>query len=135
MTLRLLASCGFLVVFLATEEVVGQSHGFHHVPGTVLQYTGHGFGAGHHAPMIRIPHWHVPRTQRYVTIPVCEVCAALPMRAFPQSSGPGCHTQLDQLLRSDDDELLPVTPTGPVRPTPALPYESAGERPLIPMLP
>src|SRR5690606_26007909 len=103
--------CALVGTWLAVQSVSAQSLGFHNLPCTVPQYTGHGFGAGHHAPLIRGTHCQASRMQRYVRVPGCGAFAALPMNAFPISTGPGCHAQLDQLLRSSDDEVLPVMPT------------------------
>lgn len=43
---------------LATVQLcppVGYAIGRWHMPGSLCQYCGHGFGGGHHAPMVRSP--------------------------------------------------------------------------------
>jgi hypothetical protein len=107
--------------------------GHYHLPSTVLQYTGHGFGAGYHAPMIRPTHCHPPRQQRYVRVPGCGPCEALPMESFPTGRGAGCHSQLDRLLEEGEYRVSPVTPTEAV-PSGEVPEPFAGS-PQIPMLP
>jgi hypothetical protein len=107
--------------------------GHYHLPCTVPQFTGHGFGAGYHAPMVRPTNCHLPRQPRYVRVCGCGPCGALPMESFPTCQGAGCHTQLDQLLQEGDYGTSPVTPSEAAPPveTEQLPPAS----PQIPMLP
>lgn len=132
-SLRVLAVSCLLVASAGAERAVSQSLGHYHQPGTVLQFTGHGFGAGYHAPMIRPTHCHMPRQQRYVHVRGCGMCAPLPMQSFPTCGGASCHTQLDQLLKQDEYELPPVTPTE-IDPLTAV-DDQLLEPPRIPMLP
>jgi hypothetical protein len=54
------------------------------------------------------------------------------MESFPTCGGAGCHTQLDQLLQSEEYGVSPVTPESapPAEAEPFMP-----ESPRIPMLP
>jgi hypothetical protein len=119
MTTHLLLGSSILLVSLASHAQ-GQSLGHYHLPSTVPQFCGLGYGAGHHAPMIRPTNCHPPRMQRYIHMPGCGACGALPMESFPTCSSPACHAQLDQLLKHGDHDyspapnersLLQVTPT------------------------
>lgn len=131
--LRVLAiGCLFLASTCA-YEVTAQSLGRYHLPCTVPQYTGHCFGAGYHAPMIRPTNCHPPRQPRYVRMPGCGACGALPMESFPTCRGAGCHAQLDRLLHEHDYGSLYVTPTEAA--PPAETEELLPESPQIPMLP
>lgn len=127
MDLRTAVGCALVGTWLAVQSVSAQSLGFHNLPCTVPQYTGHGFGAGHHAPLIRGTHYHAPRMPRYVRVPGCGAFDAIPMNAFPMSTGPGCHAQLDQLLHNGDDGLWPVTPTEALPPGPGATYRRSPE--------
>jgi hypothetical protein len=109
--LRLLAVGCLCLASTSAGEAVAQSLGHYHLPSTVLQYSGHGCGAGYHAPMIRPTHCHPPRLQRYIRVPGCGPSGGLPMENFPTCRGAGCHTQLDQLLQEDQYGVSPVTPT------------------------
>jgi hypothetical protein len=115
------------------HQAGAQSLGHYHLPSTVLQYSGHGFGAGYHAPMIRPTHCHPPRLQRYVRVPGCGPCEGLPMENFPTCRGAGCHSQLDRLLGEGEYGGSPVTPTE-ATPSGEVP-EPLDESPQIPMLP
>lgn len=110
MTPRILSLCLIFFVSLLAHEVSAQSLGHYHLPSTLPQFCGLGYGPGHHAPMIRPTQCHPPRMKRYVRVPGCGACGALPMESFATCGGAGCHAQLDQLLRTDDYDHSPVTP-------------------------
>src|SRR3954451_15675032 len=56
---------------------VTQAVGYFNLPGTLLQYSGHGFGGGYHAPLILGPVqfavWHLPN-QRHVACAPAPIC-------------------------------------------------------------
>ena len=47
----------------------GQSFGCAHLPSTVVQYLGYGYGAGHHLPIVKTPWQHPQRAQRMAFAP------------------------------------------------------------------
>ena len=130
---RILAVGCLFFASTSAGVAVAQSLGHYHLPSTVLQYSGHGFGAGYHAPMIRPGHCHPPRQQRYVRVPGYGPWGALPMENFPTGRSVGCHAQLDQLLEESKYGVSPVTPTE-ARPSGEAP-ELLPESPQVPMLP
>lgn len=58
-----------LVVCPATGAAYAQSFGPWHVPSTSAQFCGHGFGAGHHAPIVHTPCCRPPHVQRMAMVP------------------------------------------------------------------
>ncbi len=130
MTSRVLGvSCLFLVSAWAASASA-QSFGHYHLPSTLPQFCGFGYGPGHHAPMIRPTHCQPLRVDRFVRMPGCGACGALPMECFPRCGSPGCHQQLDELLRGGEYDQSPVTPMeAPV-------YDTMGDpSATLPMLP
>ena len=116
--------CATLVAILLAGGASAQSFGHYHLPSTLPQFCGLGYGAGHHAPMIRPGKCCEPlRIERYVHVPGCGACGAMPKQSFP-----GCHAQLDQILQGGNDGCFneptlspspalsdsePITPTEP----------------------
>lgn len=78
--LRLTAAT--ILLCSCAEPLFALDCGLWNVPGNAGQFCGKGFGAGHHAPMVRAPHRHPPhvarvefeRSQRQCT-PACYACA------------------------------------------------------------
>jgi hypothetical protein len=138
MTLRLLVLTTLVVKGLFTIEVQAQSFGHYHMPSTLPQFCGLGYGPGHHAPMIRPKDCDPLRVQRYVRVPGCGPCEPLPMQCFYGcNSGvysPQSHGQLDQILSGGEhsDSSVTPTPTLPVESDTALPLP---EPPQLEMLP
>jgi hypothetical protein len=58
-----------LVGSLATEMAMAQSIGVARMPSTVAQYFGVGYGAGHHAPIVRTPGYRPERVARVAFVP------------------------------------------------------------------
>jgi len=95
--------CAFFVATLLAGGASAQSFGHYHLPSTLPQFCGLGYGAGHHAPMIRPGKCEPLRVQRYVHVPGCGACGSMPMESFPGCSSAGCHAQLDQILQGGND--------------------------------
>jgi hypothetical protein len=57
------------MMMLAASQASGQSLGFLKLPSTVPQYLGWGYGAGHHAPIVKTPAMRPPRMQRMTYYP------------------------------------------------------------------
>ena len=72
---------GLLAAIAATasSEASAQSFGFYSMPSRVSQYLGYGYGAGHHAPIVRTPGQHPPRVPRHAKAPA----ACGPLYAAP----------------------------------------------------
>ncbi|MDZ4656268.1 MAG: hypothetical protein SH868_01680 [Bythopirellula sp.] len=153
MTLRIL-SFGFIVVAsLLADQVSAQLLGHYHLPSTLPQFCGLGYGPGHHAPMVRPMDCHPPRQQRYVRVSGCGSCGALPLESFPTCGGNGCtnpgsHVQLNQLLGVHNYDRMPDVADAPpeqafplteesILPTPDGPQTlpDTPQSPLLPMLP
>jgi hypothetical protein len=129
MTSRMLSICAVILAISISGEAVAQSFGHYHLPSTLPQFCGLGYGAGHHAPMIRPGKCCEPlRIERYVHVPGCGAFGAMPMQGFAGCSSPGCHAQLDQILQGGNDDGFneptlspspvfsdsePITPTEP----------------------
>ena len=129
MTSRLLCGCAIFVATLLAGAASAQSFGHYHLPSTLPQFCGLGYGAGHHAPMIRPGKCCEPlRIERYVHVPGCGAYGAMPMQGFAGCSSPCCHAQLDQILNGGNDggsyeptlspspavsDLEAITPTEP----------------------
>jgi hypothetical protein len=128
MTLRLSVLAAIVAVGLTINDAQAQSFGHYHMPSTLPQFCGLGYGPGHHAPMIRPGHCDPLRVQRYVHVPGCGPCEPLPMQCFYgcNSSGysPQSHGQLDQILSGSEHGESVVTPT------PMLPAETETALPL-----
>ncbi len=144
MTFRILSLGFILLASLLVDEVSAQSLGHYHLPSTLPQFCGLGYGAGHHAPMIRPMDCHPPRMQRYVRVPGCGACGAMPLESFAGCSSSGCHAELDQLLGEHDYDHSPVTPERApdaaeesILPLPESPLVSPDtpQSPQLPMLP
>ena len=68
-----------------TNFACGQSFGPWHVPSTSAQFFGHGYGAGHHAPLVRTPGGRPPHVPRVTVIPPQQRTRALTnCRTFAQ---------------------------------------------------
>jgi hypothetical protein len=138
MTLRLSILAALVVIGLSANEVQAQSFGHYHMPSTLPQFCGLGYGPGHHAPMIRPKDCDPLRVQRYVRVPGCGPCEPLPVQCFYgcNSGGysPQSHGQLDQILSGSEhgDSSVTPTPTLPVESDTALPLP---EPPQLEMLP
>lgn len=91
-----------LLIALCSETACAQSFGRWHMPSTTAQFFGFCYGPGHHAPMVRVPHYQPMHTQRFEFQPAsCQQCARpaqhLAWTASPNASyqnggcsGPGC---------------------------------------------
>lgn len=70
MTVRLTAGVALVVAALITaEKAPAASFGPSAMPSRVAQYFGCGYGAGHHAPIVRTPGQHPHHAPRYVRVP------------------------------------------------------------------
>jgi hypothetical protein len=76
----------FCVVATAALPLHAQGFGAMKMPSTFCQYLGWGYGAGHHAPILRTPWLRTERTQRIVFLP--RQCAPL---ASPPYVVQGCY--------------------------------------------
>jgi len=63
----------------ASDHAAAQSFGFYSMPSRVSQYLGYGYGAGHHAPIVKTPGQRPPRVPRHVRVPA----ACGPLYAAP----------------------------------------------------
>ena len=54
------------------ETAVGQSIGCARMPSTIGQYFGYGYGAGHHAPIVRTPGYRPERVARLTVVRPAE---------------------------------------------------------------
>lgn len=128
MTLRLSVLAAIMVAGLAINDAQAQSFGHYHMPSTLPQFCGLGYGPGHHAPLIRPGKCDPLRVQRYVHVDGCGPCEPLPMQCFYgcNSAGysPQSHGQLDQILSGGEYGKSVVTPT------PMLPTETESALPL-----
>lgn len=57
---------------LAASTAGAQSRGYMRMPSTFAQYVGCGYGAGHHAPIVRTPLQRPDRVQRVMLVAPCE---------------------------------------------------------------
>jgi hypothetical protein len=64
---------------VASGGASAQSFGFYSMPSRVSQYLGYGYGAGHHAPIVKTPGQHPVRVPRHVKAPA----ACGPLYAAP----------------------------------------------------
>jgi hypothetical protein len=68
-------SVGVLVAGAAlaatAPRAAAESIGFMHMPSTVAQFLGYGYGAGHHAPIVRTPAQRPAPTPRRAAPPPC----------------------------------------------------------------
>jgi hypothetical protein len=55
----------------AADRAVAESIGFLHMPSTVAQYLGYGYGAGHHVPIVRTPAQRPAPIPRRAAPPPC----------------------------------------------------------------
>ncbi len=67
------------IVATASSEGSAQSFGFYSMPSRVSQYLGYGYGAGHHAPIVKTPGQRPLRMPRHVKAPA----ACGPLYAAP----------------------------------------------------
>lgn len=155
--LRLTAAS--LFALLSVGELQAQDCGLWNVPGTTGQFFGHGFGAGHHAPMVRAPSRkppYVPRValdrsysrQRYSACtyapqPVyhagcyqggghCATCSGQPM-APPVQHLPMMRSTTDEIFFAPQ-KSLPAMPKLK-SPSPATPQPSSEEVMPAPAMP
>jgi hypothetical protein len=63
----------------AADAASAQSFGMYSMPSRVTQYLGYGYGAGHHAPIVKTPGQRPPRVPRHVKAPA----ACGPLYAAP----------------------------------------------------
>lgn len=79
------------IVATASSEAPAQSFGFYSMPSRLSQYLGYGYGAGHHAPIVKTPGQRPPRVPRHVKAPA----ACGPLYAAPVApigcSGDSCY--------------------------------------------
>ena len=102
-----------LLLGISVSEAQGASVGRWHVPGTCAQWWGCGFGAGHHAPMIRYHHFQTPPAPRNVRAPSecqphghCCHGGGSPLGYMPYASArPAPQPQV----------AAPLQPTGPIQ--------------------
>jgi hypothetical protein len=66
-----LATAAIGVALLAASAAHAQSAGFMRMPSTPMQYLGCGYGAGHHAPIVRTPAQHPEPMRRRTFVPAC----------------------------------------------------------------
>ncbi|HEX6961419.1 MAG TPA: hypothetical protein VF175_06095 [Lacipirellula sp.] len=64
----LIALCGFGAASL-DQSTLAASLGRASMPSTIAQYFGYGYGAGHHAPIVRTPGMHPDHAPRNVRLP------------------------------------------------------------------
>ncbi len=136
MILRTLYACSMACMALFAQEAVGQSLGLYHIPSTMPQFCGLGYGPGHHVPMICNKDCHPPRMQRRVHVCGCTNCP-LPMESFHGCAGPGCHAQLDQILGTGEYGRSQIMRDEPQNLTEEsiLPLPESAEPPQLEMLP
>ena len=60
---------------VVSHSAAAQSFGFYSMPSRFTQYLGYGYGAGHHAPIVKSPNQHPPRVPKHVRAP--EMCGPL----------------------------------------------------------
>lgn len=127
--LLLVVSGSVGVAALAATPARGQSTGCMRMPSTWAQYVGCGYGAGHHAPIVRTPLQRPPRVPRMVIVSACEgpLCPAAyePIGCY----GGGCYMQYtDEYLAPQPALPAPVAaPPGAPSPQPMTP--AVGQRP------
>lgn len=136
MAFRIMFALCVSLVCLRHDVAQAQSMGHYHLPSTMPQFCGLGYGAGHHVPMVREHHCHPPRIPRYVHVPGCVGCP-MPMACFESCSSANCHEQLDRLIGTGEH--------GDITPTPekrsilidegVLPLPGDSEPPQLDMLP
>jgi hypothetical protein len=71
---RMVGTAGALIafaIFAGCGRASAQSFGLLHMPTTVPQYLGWGYGAGHQAPIVRTPGYRPDRMQRMAFAPRC----------------------------------------------------------------
>ena len=67
-------------VVLAADRAAAQSIGCARMPSRVPQYFGYGYGAGHHAPMVRTPGYPTPHVKHITFVPA--YCGSLAPAAY-----------------------------------------------------
>lgn len=135
----------FLAASACMQSAQAQDCGLWNVPGNTGQFFGHGFGAGHHAPMVRAPRrhpHHVPRvavdlsrTRRSAGYPIRHGHTGYQMPASCQSGA--CATYALPVHHSVHQMAPPsrrVQPMG-MTPTTPMPGAPAATPPAVPMIP
>ncbi|HMP05594.1 MAG TPA: hypothetical protein PJ982_04525 [Lacipirellulaceae bacterium] len=89
MRMAISCSCALCVAaVLHCGEARAQALGCLALPSTVPQYLGYGYGAGHHAPIVRTPSQLPHRGVRRVKLPACYGPLA-PLEPMPTACGQG----------------------------------------------
>lgn len=85
------ALAAMVVAATAGREAAAQSIGCMRLPSTVGQYFGYGYGAGHHAPIVRTPHQEPQRiARRTFAPPWCGPLQPLPYEPAGCYGPAGC---------------------------------------------
>jgi hypothetical protein len=98
----------------------GQSVGCARMPSTWAQYLGWGYGAGHHAPMVRTPWQHPDRVQRMAFAP--PQCGPLAPAPYEIQGCYGGHCGEPTM------NGFPATPHAPPTPAPDMSRIAPGYR-------
>lgn len=100
-----LAPVAFTLVVAAASAATGhaQSWGPSHLPSRFSQYLGWGYGAGHHAPIVRTPGLHPPRTPRWIV----HAAADGPLYVAPYRPL-GCYSEVCPAVGESPTSLLPT---------------------------
>jgi len=77
---------------MMVDQTAAQSIGFARMPSRPAQYMGYGYGAGHHAPMVRAPGYPTPHV-KHVTFAAARCGQLAPMAYEPvRCYGDSCYT-------------------------------------------
>ncbi len=87
-----LATAAIGAALLTASAAHAQSAGFMRMPSTPMQYLGLGYGAGHHAPIVRTPAEHPPAMQRRTFVPPCYGTLGPACYSPVGCYGPACHS-------------------------------------------
>jgi hypothetical protein len=121
--MRLRCSLYAIALILAgaasAREAAAQAIGVYHMPSTVGQYLGWGYGAGHHAPLICSAAQRPARSQRITTSPPCYGPLGPACYEPVGCYGPACSSHAPLYLQP------PITATPVAPPTPRVAPASA----------
>jgi hypothetical protein len=106
-----------LAMVAAADHASAQSFGFMHMPSTVPQYLGWGYGAGHQAPIVKTPGYRPERQERMTFAPRgCSPMAPAPyvmIGCYDGGCAGGCPSCGGYVPATAVPTPAPAAPNGP----------------------